>query len=139
MKNCRFLTNRLYMLEINPHYHLSDLPDVNQPSGQSLFSVPRMLGCFFFCTARFESNTSVRCFCSVKMHQGHQGQSIIQSTNFINKKQVTSEMIFKHLHKLFIVLVLNTHFKKKTPWCFPPKFSASWGTSPLWKTFCAKV
>ena len=30
-------------------------------------------------------------------------------------------MIFKHLHKLFIVLVLNTHFKKKNTLVFPSK------------------
>ena len=52
----------LCTLYIDPHYTSTQVfhcnpPFWREPSGQSLFSVPRMLGCFFFCTARFESNT----------------------------------------------------------------------------------
>ena len=124
-KTAVLLVNRilLYTLYIDPHYTSTQVFHCNrplwrEPSGQSLFSVPRMLGCFFFCTARFESNTWTtvgHCF-NLCIKVLVLKSSIEKSTNVNNNKPKTSWWFTTPLKNMLVkmgILPQFSGFKEK--------------------------
>ena len=124
-KTALLLPNRilLYTLYIDPHYTSAQVFHCNpplwrEPSGQSLFSVPRMLGCFFFCTARFESNTWTKVgHCFKIVHQGLKWKSSMKNPPTVNNNKPKNNWWFTTPLEKYAGQNGNSNFRAKIKKC----------------------